>query len=84
MAATSVRCMQKCLDMLSMAVQESTEKCGAEAPPTMFMAGCLDFSQQHYDVVKQWSRFPHRNKILGRENTAEEEEGLKNGTIRTF
>jgi uncharacterized protein (DUF924 family) len=70
--------------MLSLEVRESTEKCGTEAPPTTFMAGCLDYAQLHYDVVKQWGRFPHRNKILGRANTAEEEKGLADGTIRGF
>ncbi len=31
------------------------------------------FAQHHYNIVKQFGRFPHRNKILGRESTAEEQ-----------
>jgi len=28
---------------------------------------------EHYDVVAQYGRFPHRNAVVGRENTPEEE-----------
>ena len=35
-----------------------------------------DYAKRHYDVIEQYGRFPHRNKILGRENTPEEEEYL--------
>ncbi|MEE2996209.1 MAG: DUF924 family protein [Pseudomonadota bacterium] len=31
----------------------------------------------HRDAIRQFGRFPHRNKVLGRENTPEEEEYLK-------
>ena len=34
------------------------------------------FAELHRDIVEQFGRFPHRNKILGRENTPEEEEYL--------
>jgi uncharacterized protein (DUF924 family) len=34
------------------------------------------FAELHKDIVDQFGRFPHRNEILGRENTAEEEEYL--------
>jgi len=34
------------------------------------------FAELHADIVMQFGRFPHRNKMLGRENTAEEEEYL--------
>lgn len=32
----------------------------------------LRFAQHHHDIVKQFGRFPHRNKILGRESSKEE------------
>ena len=32
----------------------------------------------HFDAIKKFGRFPHRNKILGRLNTPEEEEYMKN------
>lgn len=37
----------------------------------------LHFAELHRDIIKKYSRFPHRNKILGRESTAEEIEFLK-------
>lgn len=32
----------------------------------------LDFARRHRDVIARFGRFPHRNKILGRESTPEE------------
>jgi len=37
----------------------------------------LDYAIRHQDVVKRFGRFPHRNKVLGRESTPEEEAFLK-------
>jgi uncharacterized protein (DUF924 family) len=37
----------------------------------------LAWAIKHYDVIKRFGRFPHRNSILGRESTAEEVEFLK-------
>jgi uncharacterized protein (DUF924 family) len=34
------------------------------------------FAELHQDIIDQFGRFPHRNKVLGRENTAEEAEYL--------
>ena len=34
------------------------------------------FAELHRDIVDQFGRFPHRNEVLGRENTAEEEQYL--------
>ena len=34
------------------------------------------FAELHRDIVEQFGRFPHRNKLLGRKNTPEEEEYL--------
>ena len=37
----------------------------------------LRFARQHRDIVARFGRFPHRNAILGRASTAEEEAFLK-------
>lgn len=37
----------------------------------------LDYAHQHRDIIARFGRFPHRNKVLGRENTPEETEFLK-------
>ena len=34
------------------------------------------FAELHRDIVEQFGRFPHRNKLLNRQNTPEEEEYL--------
>ena len=34
------------------------------------------FAELHHDIIEQFGRFPHRNKLLGRENTPEEDEYL--------
>ena len=34
------------------------------------------FAELHRDIVEQFGRFPHRNTLLGRQNTPEEEEYL--------
>src|SRR5262249_41589747 len=37
---------------------------------------------RHVAVIKRFGRFPHRNKLLERENTPEEEEFLADGSFR--
>jgi len=34
------------------------------------------FAELHHDIVEQFGRFPHRNSLLNRENTPEEDEYL--------
>ena len=36
-------------------------------------AGALDFAEQHKVIIDRFGRFPHRNAILGRNSTDEEE-----------
>lgn len=40
----------------------------------------LGFAREHRDIVKEFGRFPHRNAVLGRQNTPEETEFLKTHT----
>lgn len=35
--------------------------------------GYLDFARRHYEIIARFGRFPHRNAILGRVSTTEEE-----------
>ncbi|MCB1557920.1 MAG: DUF924 domain-containing protein [Alphaproteobacteria bacterium] len=35
-----------------------------------------DYALRHYKIIERFGRFPHRNSILGRENTAEERQFL--------
>lgn len=36
----------------------------------------IRFAQHHYDLIKRFGRFPHRNKMLSRDSTSEEVEYL--------
>ena len=42
------------------------------------------YAVAHRDVILKWGRFPHRNKILGRESTEEEEQAMREGTVPSF
>lgn len=53
----------------------------ADSPAGKSWADVLRFAQAHRDVVKRWGRFPHRNALLGRQSTPEEEAGLQDGSI---
>ena len=50
------------------------EALAAEAPPAWreFAADFVPYAHAHRDVIARFGRFPHRNAILGRVNTAEE------------
>ncbi len=41
------------------------------------MADSLAYAVRHRDIVARFGRFPHRNRILGRESTAAEEKFLQ-------
>ncbi len=42
----------------------------------------LDFEIKHYDIIKKFGRYPHRNKLLGRVSSNEELEFLEQkGTV---
>ena len=43
------------------------------------MAEGLAFARLHRDIVARFGRFPHRNRVLGRETTAEEQAFLDEG-----
>jgi uncharacterized protein (DUF924 family) len=37
----------------------------------------IKYAKAHYDIIKRFGRFPHRNHILGRPSTAEEKDFLQ-------
>lgn len=41
------------------------------------LEGNLDFEHAHFNIIKKYGRYPHRNEILGRQSTQEEIEFLK-------
>lgn len=42
------------------------------------------YAQIHYDIIKQFGRFPHRNALLSRANTAAEAEYLADSSAQHF
>jgi uncharacterized protein (DUF924 family) len=37
-----------------------------------FNSSLRGFTTEHYNVIKRFGRFPHRNELLGRESTQDE------------
>lgn len=67
------------------AVQEQSvglyARLAAEAPPAAAatFADALQYARLHRDIVGRFGRFPHRNAILGRDDTAAERDWLAAG-----
>ncbi len=66
MHAESVDLQEECV--------ERFEQLAAEAEPGAAKSAkaAVDYAIRHRDIVVRFGRFPHRNRILGRESTAEE------------
>ena len=67
--------------MEDLQVQEASvqlyDRLAAENPQwPVFAEGFAPFARLHRDIITRFGRFPHRNAVLGRENTAEEAEYL--------
>lgn len=51
----------------------TAQAASAEPGVQKVLAGMLDYAHQHHDVIARFGRFPHRNAILGRASTVEEQ-----------
>lgn len=51
----------------------------ADFPEDPLTSGFLQYARAHEDLIKRFGRFPHRNSLLGRCSTAEEDEYLSGG-----
>lgn len=58
---------------------ELFKQLAAEAPKEnkSIAISFLSYAQEHHDIIEKFGRFPHRNKILSRENRPEESEFMK-------
>jgi uncharacterized protein (DUF924 family) len=69
----------------SLEVQEESvaayKRLASEAPEAIraVFKGCLEFAEKHREVIRRFGRFPHRNTLLGRPNTADEQAYLREG-----
>ena len=52
------------------------------SPHREIFAGFRKYAQKHRDIIARFGRFPHRNAILGRRDTAEEAAWLTGGGER--
>lgn len=44
-----------------------------------YLAENVHYAREHHDIIERFGRFPHRNRILGRESTGEELRYLADG-----
>lgn len=61
----------------ALADQDTSVKLFAALPSNKDNDNTVDYAKRHRDVIARFGRFPHRNKILGRASTPEEEEFLR-------
>ncbi len=47
-----------------------------DSPAARASGGVIDYAWRHWQVIRRFGRFPHRNAALGRQNAPEEEEYL--------
>ena len=66
MHAEDLSLQTRCVDLFRQLVQDTTVD--GESPYQMN----LDYAIEHAEIIERFGRFPHRNKLLGRETTAEE------------
>ncbi|EFA75519.1 hypothetical protein PPL_11023 [Heterostelium album PN500] len=68
------------LDIVERSVEKTKELAEDAKEVSPIYGGVVKYAQDHYAIVKQFNRYPHRNALLGRESTAEETEYLSNST----
>lgn len=61
----------------SLADQETSVALFAALPKSAATDGTLDYAKRHHDTIRRFGRFPHRNAILGRVSTLDEEVFLR-------
>jgi uncharacterized protein (DUF924 family) len=48
----------------------------SDDPVREYLDKSMGYARMHMDIIERFGRFPHRNAILGRPSTKEEEEFL--------
>lgn len=83
MHSEALQDQQRCVDLVT-AELEASRAADPDSAATQAWAFQLQFAVAHRDVVAKWGRFPHRNALLGRQSTPEEEAGLAHGSIGSW
>ena len=63
----SLDSQDRCVEYYEQAVVNAEGEMGG------YLSGVLDFARRHRDIIERFGRFPHRNKLLGRKNTVDED-----------
>lgn len=71
MHSESLEDQDRCIELFRAFQEESS------GPLEEALGYNLKYAVAHRDIVRDWGRFPHRNELLGRESTPEEEAFLK-------
>ena len=76
--------MQACIRLFAELLAHTQALPGGGQPLAAALVDNQKYAMAHRDVILRWGRFPHRNGILGRESTPEEEQGMKDGALPRF
>ncbi len=63
---------------------EMLARCAATCAENLcdYVLNSLEYAQEHLEIVKRFGRFPHRNDVLGRASSEEEQDYLASGANR--
>ena len=79
----TVLALQMCVSLAKQMVEECKTVEGADEL-LGYLQSVVTYGEAHLKVIARWGRFPHRNKVLGRDNTPEEAQALEQGSIPKF
>lgn len=75
--------VQTSVSLVKQMIKEAQALQGADELQA-YLQRVMGFTQGHKEVIDKWGRFPHRNKILGRSNTPEEDKAMAAGSVPNF
>lgn len=77
---------QECVKLYEGLLTEVEERRDSESSEALqkAVAQSITYAQLHKKVIDNYGRFPHRNTVLGRSNTPEEDKGFSKGDIPSF
>jgi len=74
MHSEDIKIQEKSLDMFEKLVHQAEDN---NVKNVEYYKYNLIYAERHYDVIRKYKRFPHRNAIFERESTAKEKEYLR-------
>jgi uncharacterized protein (DUF924 family) len=68
----AIDCQERSVELFRRLLEEVRTTRATDSAAAEVFAEFLDFAVRHRDIIARFGRFPHRNKILGRDSTPEE------------